>query len=372
MNEKKKHSEKKTTGGNGDGFSGLGGLPNPMVSVSSGPYAEDLPIAGMSVGEVRQKYADRFDIGDGAQAVLNGKETKDDVILKTGENLMFIMHAGEKGAKVTLDGEHAKVASEGGESTMPIATLAERMGPPMSTGSVILPSGIKAVLSQGSTTVWVYEKPPHIARLSWVRADSPSPCGPGTTYRQVEIALPYLIVLAVFRRDGNGLPALTLKDECFFRNQPLKSLDDELCYPALLNCSKYNPTPYPGAPMSWICTQHLKHTKQMRSGIPGDRFQAGFEAVRYCLLETSFNLSSEHHEGNSWFGASKEEIPEIATVEKWEASTKKNPLFVLDAPWLKTGMSLKAVVDRIFQNHGQATGGVKHADDVARLIEMEA
>ena len=47
--EKIKNKQKQTTGGNGDGsiFDGAAPLPEQKnVSVASGPYAEDLPIAG--------------------------------------------------------------------------------------------------------------------------------------------------------------------------------------------------------------------------------------------------------------------------------------------------------------------------------------
>lgn len=372
MKEKTQKPKQTTGGGGGSLFDSVPGmLPNPMVNVSCGPYAEELPVSGMSVGEVRKRFADRLDIDAKSQAIINGNSAKDDVILNTGENLMFIKHAGEKGAKslglVTLEGELATVKTpEGSEFSMNIPTLAERMGHSMSTGQVILPSGVKSVLSQGPVTVWAWEKPPHIAKFRWIATDSPIPYGSGAKYRNVMIALPYLIILAVFVRDGNGLPQLVLKDECFFRNSPLKSLSDELSFPALLNCSKFSSQN--GNPLSWICTQYLKHTQQMSSNDPGDRFQAGFEAVRYCLLETAFNLSSEHHEGNSWFGESKKTVAQVETVERWEAETKKNPLFVLDVPWLPTGHTLKSAVDRIFLHHGAGAGFVKSAADVARIV----
>lgn len=160
------------------------------------------------------------------------------------------------------------------------------------------------------------------------------------------------------------------KDECFFRNEPLRKVTDELCYPALLNCSKFHGDPKSnGAPLSWICTQHLKRTKLMNSTDPADRLNGGFEAVRYCLLETGFNLSSEHHEANSWYGASKGIDPRISPIENWEKETDKNPLFVLDVPWIKTGYTVEGAVGRIFK-HSNAVyaGAAKSSDDVARLI----
>ncbi len=366
MKEKRK-IEKTQTGGGGDSvFDSVPALPESnVVSVSSGPYAEDLPVAGSTVTQVRQRFADRFDLDEGSQAVIDGKTLTDEsYVLKAGESLMFIKHAGEKGgAKVVLEGDTATANN----TTMKLSKLLPRLGPPISTGPVILPSGIKCVLSQGCITVWIWEKPPHIARLSWIRADSPIPYGRGARYRLVSIGLPYLIIGAVFVRDPHtGLPNLVLRDECFFRNEPLKSMNDELCYPGLLNCSKF--VPPDGNPLSWICTQHLKPSKKMYSSDPGDRFQAGFEAVRYCLLETSFNLSSEHHEANSWYSEIKKVDARISTIERWEEETKKDPLFVLDVPWLSTGHTVRQLAERIFKINGQTAADISSAGDVAKII----
>jgi hypothetical protein len=223
------------------------------------------------------------------------------------------------------------------------------------------------MLSRGPITIMIWEQAPSLQKLSWIAEDSGSPYGPGAKYRDVRIALPYLVIFAVFNRDAGGLPHLVQTDECFFRNEPLKGLGDELAYPALLNCSKWN-DPDPLTPLSWICTQHLRPTKLMNSANPGDRFAAGMEAVRYCLLETSFNLSSEHNEGNSWYGASKSIDTRIATIESWEKATRKDPLFVLDIPWIKTGHSVLGIAERIFERTNAVNTEIKSSADLARVI----
>lgn len=364
--KEKKRTESSSTPPPATGFGGSGAPLNPNVSVSSGPYAEDLPIAGMTVGEVRKKFADRFDIASKAQAIINGNAAKDDVVLQPGEALMFVQHAGEKGAEeVTIVGNEARF----GNRRMSLPDLLQRAGPAISTSPVILPYGIKSVLSQGPITLWVYEQPPRIHQLSWIASDSPKHYGPGTKYRKVRIALPYVIIMALFARDGAGLPSLLCKDECFFRSAPLKSLDDELCYPGLLNCSLWGDGDTAlSHPLSWICTQYLKPNDQCSSDNPADRYQGWFEAVRYCLLETSFNLSSEHHEGNSWFSKTKLVDPRIATIEKWEENTKKDPLFVLDVPWIKTYHTVQSYADRVFKQYAPGKGFVQNAADLGRII----
>lgn len=406
MQEKKKQTAANPAA-QSTAFGGSDVPVNKNVSISSGPYAEELPVSGMTVGQVRKKYADRFDIAPNAQSIINGNVAKDDVVLQPGEALMFIQHAGEKGVEYedsqpqfTLNGRvvsddvvlkvgdvltfipHIGQKGASGEvviagdkarfstATMELPTLLERAGPGISTGPVILPRGVKSIQSRGNITLWIWEQPPCIHRLSWIAADSKKAYGPGTKYRWVKIALPYLIIAATFARDAQGYPVIIGKDECFFRNDPLKSMNDELCYPGLLNCSLWsNGDTDLSHPLSWICTQHLKPNYQMNSTDIGDRYQGGFEAVRYCLLETSFNLSSEHNEGNSWFSKTKEVDPRIATIEEWEKNTAKDPLFVLDVPWIPTQHTLGDFCERIFKQHsGSAPGGVKSAADLGRII----
>ena len=68
------------------------------VTVCSGLYVERLPVGNMSVGEVRARYADRFDIDPASQAVLDGRDVDDQTVVKPGQRLTFVRRAGEKGA----------------------------------------------------------------------------------------------------------------------------------------------------------------------------------------------------------------------------------------------------------------------------------
>ena len=67
------------------------------VTVSSGPYAESLPVGNMSVGEIRRRFRDRFDLDPNSQAVLDGNDVSDDTVVRPGQALMFTRRAGEKG-----------------------------------------------------------------------------------------------------------------------------------------------------------------------------------------------------------------------------------------------------------------------------------
>jgi hypothetical protein len=91
-------SERTAGAGNGGGL--FDDVPGASLSVmvSSGPYAEQLPVGGMTVGEVRRRFRDRFDLDPNSQAVVDGNDVGDETTLRPGQALMFTRRAGEKGA----------------------------------------------------------------------------------------------------------------------------------------------------------------------------------------------------------------------------------------------------------------------------------
>ena len=270
--------------------------------------------------------------------------------------------------QIHIDGTdvHA-VSPEGKTASMPLPRLFERIAPAqMDSCGAVLPDGVKALIPGAPFAIWVHQTPPRVHAFKWIAQDSPSRFGPGTQYRTVRIALPYLIVLALFGPGEKGQLTISRSNECFFRVAPLGSLDDELLYPALLNCSKFSPQE--GRPLSWICTQHLKRGSFDREPDQNRRLCAGFRALMHCLLETGFNYSSEHHEASSWFTESCRVDPRIGSVEHWEAASKEDPLFVLEVPWLKTGFSVEQVAERMFKNHRAAKASPISASLLARLV----
>lgn len=272
---------------------------------------------------------------------------------------------------VTISGKEAvAITPEGVKGSVPVRVLAERLAPPhrMNTGEILLPDGVKSVLSRGPMMVVVHETPPRVHNLKWIARDSPAPFGPDARYHTVRLAQPYVVVLAVFCLGRDGKPVLTGSNECFYRVAPLKSLGDELCYPALLNCSRFEPQE--GHPLSWICTQYLKTDALAANPDVNDRLRNSLTALLKCLFHTGFNYSSEHHETNSWFSESAERIDDhrVRTVENWQEATKEDPLFALNVKWLATGRSLREVVDRIFLNHGISGVVPTTSNDIARFI----
>ena len=271
-------------------------------------------------------------------------------------------------ARVVIeDSEASTISPEGVAAKMPLECLLRRVVEARpNTADLILPDGVKAVIPQGPLTICVWESPPRLHSLTWIAKDSPAPFGPLARYRQVRLALPYLIILAVFDTDGPGQLQLSQRSECFFRNAPLKTLDEELCYPALLNC--YGGGPGEPRPLSWICAGGLKPTPRMRSANVSESVLAGLDAIRHYLLETRFNHSDGQGGKLSWFEASRSLDPRLNTVEAWEEASAKDPLFVLDVPWIKSGHTVRQAIERMSPHSHRFPHRQASAATLARLI----
>ncbi len=389
------------------------GLGNPFAMGHDGGtvildynvYREPLPLAGRTVGEIRRITAPRYDIHPDARAMVDARFVGDDTVVRAGQTVQFMHHSGEKGQdeapplqglllegaagslirqalrvrrpvrrttvpQITIEGSVATTTSpEGHTATMRLETLLAHLGRDgpgiRDSRNLMLSDGVKWMKSRAGYTIFVHQTPPAVHNLKWIAADSPVKHGPGTTYRQVRIALPYLVVLAFFepRRDGG----LTLGDrnECFFRTEPLESPDDRLCYPALLNCSKFGSS---AKPFSWICSQHLTRTELPASAGDNERVRQGLKDLMHCMLGAGFNYSSEAHEVSSWFSESTGVDPRVSTIERWEEATREDPMFVTEVPWLEVGHSVREVAERSLTLHAGRGSRSRTSRDVARVL----
>jgi hypothetical protein len=272
---------------------------------------------------------------------------------------------------VTIEGDEAVATlPEGSRRKMKVSELVRRIRPsvPDSSGA-ILADGVKCALPYPGGLVLVHQTPPRIHGFRWIDADSKAEYGPKTSYRPVRLALPYVIVLAVFEGVGRGTPFLSQRNECFFVNQPLeaKGLDTPLCFPALLNCSVIDRGDYP---ISWICTEHLSKKDFLGRPTLDASLRDGLGALLRHLFESGFNRSSEQHEGASGFSASVDAAidPRIANVEDWERATLEEPLFAIEVPWLPTGRCLGEIAARIGRAGPSRRNSFTTAADLARVI----
>lgn len=382
----------------------LGGDPDGTVTLDYGVHHEDLPLAGRTVGEIRRIVRARYDVDPLARAMVEGQFAGNDTVVRAGQSLRFMNHAGEKGQnesprseelfpgfsgslirealemrvrrrrptipKVTIEGQEVTTTSpEGHTATMPLEALLTHLGrngpSTLDASDLLLPDGVKWITSRRGHTVFVHQTPPAVHNLKWIAPDSPAKHGPETTYRQVRIALPYVIVLAFFEPRRDGLLKLGDRNECFFRNEPLRSPDDRLLYPALLNCSKFESST---KPLSWICTQHLARTRVPTGTGNNERVRRGIQDLMQCMLGTGFNYSSEHHEIASWFTESMQVDRRVSTVERWEQATREDPAFASGVPWLEVGRSVREVAERALRLQVGRDVRSRSSRDVARVL----
>jgi hypothetical protein len=347
------------------------------VTVSHGPYAEQLPVADRTVGEIRRRFADRFDIDPESVPFVDGNAVDDDFTVRAGQLLSFARQAGEKGAESAVEAEAVMVrghtaeavSPEGRRASLPVADLLEAARPPRRPDSdgLVLPDGVKVLVPTRRGAIVVHQTPPRVHNFRWITKESGRVYGRAAKYRPVRIALPYVVVVATFTSFRGGKLLLSGWNECFFRNEPLRNLDDALCFPALLNCSRLEADP--AKPLAWICTQLLDRTPLARPDDADGPMQGGLRALLAHLFETGFNYSSEHHELSSWFSETVAAgiDPRLASVEAWEAATNDDPLFALDVAWLPAGHTLRQVTERIRRTMG-GEHVVASAADLARLI----
>lgn len=67
------------------------------ATICSGVYQEKLPVAGMTVGQVREQFSSRLEISPEAVATISGKQVDDNTKISAHEVVIFIQQAGEKG-----------------------------------------------------------------------------------------------------------------------------------------------------------------------------------------------------------------------------------------------------------------------------------
>jgi len=314
-----------------------------LATITHGPYVEQVPVAGMTVGAIRTRFRDRYDIPSDGIGLLDGDEVGDHTVVAAGQLLTFMHRANAKGVgaatvpAVALDGHDVVVTEpEGALHRMPFGQAVSVLVPRW-FGECVWPDGVKLVRELARGAIVVHQTPARVHSLEWIAEDSPVEFGAGVRYRRVRLALPYVLVLAVYTVDRTGSLQLSMLNECMFANAPLRSMDDPLFLPALLNISKFEGHNGLGT-IAWLCTQHLD--RQFR-GIPdpATRARAGLDALVGHLFQGGFNRSSEHNEGASWFAetvaAGVDE--RVASVEAWEAATRDDPLFATEVEWLPSG-----------------------------------
>lgn len=134
--------------------------------------------------------------------------------------------------------------------------------------------------------------------------------------------------------------------------------------------------PKESLPLSWICSQFMDRTSFQTVRDQPTKMRKAIDALVACLLETGFNLSSEAHfdngEGGSWYTntVSAEIDDRIVSPEAWQEATRKNPHFILDVPFLRSGVTVEQIAQRCLRNLHARPGllAAKTTNDLARIV----
>ena len=279
---------------------------------------------------------------------------------------------------LTITGKTVQARSpEGVTATLGVAEFVRKLSPPtMNCCGLILPRGVSTFFSTDSTTIFFWELPPAVHHVRWISADSEVPYrmpGAKVLYEDRRIALPYIVIVAVFVKDPAGRLVLSGRNEAYFRTAPLESLDDELLFPSLLNISKFPRQVAASRPLSWICTQYLDRATLAAEPDLNTRIRQSLKALRSTTLEAGFNYSSEHHELTSYWTVSAKKIPQVADLDRWEQLSREDPLFTLEVPWLPAKwrgrkMTVSSLVDRIQTLFSAHRSSPDSSDALARIV----
>jgi len=213
-----------------------------------------------------------------------------------------------------------------------VEMLREEIQPPMD--GIALPDGVKFVEWRSPFMCVVHQLPAHVRQLRWITDDSPLPFGSGAEFQSRRLSMPYALTFAMFVKRGNSFSLMGF-NELYFRNEPLRSKEDKLGYPALLNVSRID---VGSRSRAWICTQYLRNA-------PSARWDNQLGELLNHTWNGAFNRSSEHHEGASWFGESKGIHRDLHPVEKWEKASKKDDTFALKVTWKPVSMNVGQLID---------------------------
>lgn len=251
---------------------------------------------------------------------MSQKQFTDQVVLE-GERAILNTLAGGPGGRPTFQGEKS------------IADLSLAIG---KRGATILPRTIgliptdlplRTIHMANGRLVFLVEYPPGPRTVRWLSDGSPAQPEPHSPYRDVTIALPYVLFFITTTWEGELRPS-----SVYFRTEPLKQLDYT---DGLLDCHFLNCSPNSCGVYCWICSQYMP--QRPAAG------QSLVEFVASCIDNfwfSAFNLSSERHEGQSFFGkgcGTRGETPipdpRVLSIRAWEEASREDPSFALTVPW---------------------------------------
>jgi hypothetical protein len=236
--------------------------------------------------------------------------------------------------RIILQGAEARLTGgDGAEARTDLASFVSALSRECVQGldDEALADNVKWKVTRGDAAVCIVELEPQLRRVRWIAPDSPQRFGAGATYQERRLATPYVVLKVPFLKNR-----IVGRAELFYRNEPLRTLNDPLYWSNLLNVS-----PNAHGCTAWICTQYLGK----ECLVPG--VAAGLDALVHHLFGGGFNFSSEAHEGASAFSKAQTEgiDARVTDVERWEAESVADPRFVLGVQWKPVNLTAGQLIE---------------------------
>jgi hypothetical protein len=217
---------------------------------------------------------------------------------------------------------------------------------------IFLPSGARCVTVRGASTALAVELPPEVRRVTW----SPGTMETGTASTSYRLAFPYVIHVCLFyTMEGDEAYQAGLEEmRVYYRNAPLRSLDDPLFAPNLFNV-QVEPT------MPSHCRACLRGHPEDLSHLP---LAEHADVLLNFFWETGFNLDIE----SNGFERARPLDPRISSLDAWQEASAADPLFPLRLEWEPAGCTPRQVMERLIDARQPGVGSLRSASDLADLM----
>jgi hypothetical protein len=225
----------------------------------------------------------------------------------------------------------------------PLEAVLRYVGRVMPAPLPVLPPGARWLCRKKDLLCLVVEDPPQCRTLRVSRSKKG-----GDDYQPYRLALPYVIYVLAFYRDGFE------EMKMFFRNSSLSSPTDTLYHTNLPNV-RGEPGHYGS---QRVC---LRYRPEMLEGVP---LAQSVPALLEFFWSTGFNQDIAH----SAFGRARDRDPRLASLEAWEAATAANPLFPLEVEWEPAERDLPALWSEYLQLHGETLAPLASAEELADIL----
>ncbi len=262
-----------------------------------------------------------------------------------------------KNDRIMIYGDNVLVRLEGQETSLSFDRLRTHLQGAAGTSSGVLPSGVIHAETRGEIKIFVHQQAPRVVNVNWdarwCRDGRQMSHGKTFSYVKATLAMPYIISVISTYDDKLFYP-FTLS-----RSAPLNGLESRCAAAPLLNV-------YDDARM---CIGQGEISNVGKNDNPSANVVINF--LR-SLWNTSFN-----GDVCSSFSGWSAKVPQLGSIEKWEAATKANPNFILETGY-PSSFTIEDIIRRIYDiAEGTKAGITKERNSLttvgqlARIVERQ-